>query len=65
VLAAGVAVVEVDGHETQYSAPTCIEIKAGAEHKITALQDVAWFCVHATEETNVAKIDEVLIEKEG
>jgi hypothetical protein len=29
------------------------------------LQDAVWFCIHATEETNPDKVDEVLIMKEG
>lgn len=63
VLAAGVAVVEADGVETTYTAPACINIAAGVEHKITALEDVAWFCIHATDETDADKIDRVLIEE--
>jgi len=27
------------------------------------LEDATWFCIHATEETDITKIDEVLIEK--
>ena len=65
VLASGVAVVEVDGMETTYTAPACIEIKAEAEHKITALENVIWYCIHATNETDVAKIDEVVIKGEA
>lgn len=61
ILASGVAVVEVDGVEATYIAPACIEIKAHAEHKITALENVVWYYVHATNETDVSKIDEVLI----
>ncbi len=63
ILASGVALVEVDGIETTYTAPACIEIKAAAEHKITALEDVTWFCIHATSETDVDRIDEVLIKE--
>jgi hypothetical protein len=36
-------------------------VPAGVEHKITALSDIVWFCVHGTTETE--NIDEVLIEK--
>jgi hypothetical protein len=61
ILAGGRAVVECDGVETTYRAPACIEIKACVEHRITALDDVTWYCIHATEEKDVSKIDEVLI----
>jgi quercetin dioxygenase-like cupin family protein len=64
ILAIGVAEVEIDGVKTVYTAPDCITIKAGVEHKITALEDVTWFCIHATTETDPAKVDHVLI-KEG
>ena len=65
ILASGIAVVVVDGKETVYTAPACIEIKAGHEHSITALEDVTWFCIHATDEKDVSKIDEIVIQKEG
>lgn len=63
MLAAGRAVVEVDDAETIYAAPAFIMIRAHAEHKITAMEDVTWFCVHETDETDAEKIDEVLIER--
>lgn len=63
VMASGVAVVETNGTETTYTAPACIEIKAGVEHKITALEDVMWFCIHATDETDADKVDNILIEE--
>lgn len=63
ILAAGVAEVETDDGKAIYAAPACINIAAGLNHKITALEDVTWFCIHATDETDVAKIDEVLIQE--
>lgn len=61
ILGTGKAIVICDGQEKVYTAPACIEIKAGVVHKIVALEDVTWYCIHATEEKNVNKIDEVLI----
>ena len=61
ILAKGNVIVEVDGESTAYSAPACVEISAHAKHQIVALTDVVWFCVHATEETDEEKIDQVLI----
>lgn len=43
------------------SAPACLEIKAGLVHGVKAIEDCVWFCIHATEEKDVAKVDEVLI----
>lgn len=62
ILAAGVAVVTVDGVATTYTAPACITIRAGVAHRIAALADVVWYCIHATEETDAARIDYTLIE---
>lgn len=61
ILASGIALVEVEGIEKIFYAPAVIEIKAGLIHKITALEDVFWYCIHASEETDVSKIDKVLI----
>lgn len=61
ILAAGRVLVEVDGKITDLKAPAAIEIKAGKHHRITALQASTWFCIHATDETDVDHIDEVLI----
>lgn len=63
VLAEGDVLVEVEGTFTEYSAPACIEIKAGLRHKVFARTDATWFCIHATEETDAGKIDEVLVKK--
>lgn len=65
ILAKGKAIVEVDGVCTTYEAPTCIEIKAGKTHTITALEDITWFCIHATDEKNVDTIDESYIVKDS
>ena len=61
ILAKGDVTVEVDGVRTEYKAPACINILAGLHHTITAHQDSVWFCIHATQETDANKIDEVLI----
>jgi len=47
----------------EFTAPACIEIKAGVHHMISALEDVTWFCIHATEETDPLKVDQVLIQE--
>ena len=60
ILASGEVLVEIDGIKKFYAAPSCIEVKAGIEHKITALENVVWFCIHATEETDLNQLDEVL-----
>lgn len=64
LLGSGVAVVELDGVEETHKGPCVIEIKAGRKHKITAIEDINWFCIHSTDETDPEKVDEVLI-KDG
>lgn len=47
--------------EQEYTAPTCIEIKAGVEHAIIALEDCVWFCIHSVEHADVDDLDSVKI----
>lgn len=46
-----------------YTAPSCINIVKNVNHTILALEDSVWFCIHQTEETDVDKVDQVLIKK--
>ena len=63
ILAKGRVIVKTDDYNKEYVAPACINIEANTYHQIEALEDVVWFCIHATDETNIDKIDEVLIGK--
>ena len=63
ILSKGKALVECDEEMQIYKAPSCIEIKAGKEHKITALEDLTWFCIHATDVTDADEIDHQLIKE--
>lgn len=66
ILASGKVSVTVDDTDTRvYEAPACIEIKAGKSHDVFAMTDSVWFCVHATDETDETKVDEVIIAKEA
>jgi len=61
ILASGkVAVMRGDDAEI-IEAPACIEIKAGLVHGVKALTDCVWFCIHATDEKDASKVDNVLI----
>lgn len=62
---AGNFLVEVDGEKQEYKGVGCITIAAGKVHKVTALEDSVWFCVHATNETDSAKVDDVILKREG
>jgi len=61
VLAKGFVAVEVDGETVEYEAPACINIKAGANHTISAIEDSVWFCIHATDEKNPDAVDRAVI----
>jgi quercetin dioxygenase-like cupin family protein len=63
-LAKGRALVGIGDDKSIYEAGSLIEIKAGQEHYIEAIEDIVWFCVHATSETDESKMDEVLIDGE-
>ena len=65
LLASGEVIVKTDDDEAHYVAPTVVTIKKHKHQEIHALKDAVWFCIHATEETDPSKVDEVLIMKEG
>jgi quercetin dioxygenase-like cupin family protein len=51
----------IDGDREKHIGPTALIIPAGKVHRIDAITDSVWFCVHATEETDPEKVDQVLI----
>ena len=62
ILAKGkVEVLLENGDKRTFVAPACLEIKAGVYHGVTALTDCTWFCIHATNEKDPHKVDNVLI----
>lgn len=63
ILALGKVCVDVDGEQFIYTAPACIEIIGGKLHCVTAITDAAWYCIHATDEKDESKIDEILIQR--
>ena len=63
ILAKGKVVV-VKGDDTNIiEAPACLEIVAGEHHAVKALTDCVWFCIHATDEKDPSKVDQVLIKE--
>jgi quercetin dioxygenase-like cupin family protein len=61
ILAKGKVAVMADEVVQVIEAPACIEIKAGVTHGVKAITDCVWFCIHATDEKDPAKVDDVLI----
>ena len=64
ILAKGKVVVVKEGDIQIVEAPACIDIVAGENHGVKAITDVVWYCVHATDEKDPSKVDEVLIKGE-
>jgi quercetin dioxygenase-like cupin family protein len=64
ILAKGTVYVDVDGEQTRYEAPACIEIKAGCSHVIISETDCIWYCIHATEEAEADLTNTEIIEGE-
>lgn len=62
ILARGTALVEVGGESREVSGPCCLTIAAGALHRVTSLTPVVWFCIHRSDVTDPALIDETIIE---
>lgn len=63
ILASGKVKVTIDNIVTEYTAPVVVSIEAGKVHGIYAYTDSIWFCIHATEETEVLNLDKILIEE--
>ena len=61
VLVRGTVTVTVDGVSTYHAAPAYLIIEAGKTHEVVAQTDAVWYCIHATDETDATKIDEVLV----
>ena len=61
VLASGSVELVVDGIKSVIHAPACLTIEANKHHGVKSLTDVVWYCIHATECTDMDEIDEVLI----
>ncbi|PTB28840.1 hypothetical protein C9I56_11155 [Paraburkholderia caribensis] len=63
ILASGHVLVTIDDTTTEYCGPAVVHIAAGKKHRIDALTDSVWFCVHATDVTDPQEVDRVLIKE--
>lgn len=63
VVLTGKARVIVDGITTEISAPCVFVSGAGVRKVLYIIEDMKWLTIHATDETNVAKLEELLIIK--
>ena len=46
-LGSGRALVEIEGEMRVLDGPCMLEVKAGKKHRIQALTDITWLCIHA------------------
>jgi quercetin dioxygenase-like cupin family protein len=60
IIAQGSAIVYRGDSMERYHAPACILIDKGTEHRLQAITDTTWFCIHPTDETDPLKIDAVV-----
>jgi hypothetical protein len=44
--------------------PAAVTITKGQAHKVTALTDAVWYCIHATDETEADLVDAAILAKE-
>jgi quercetin dioxygenase-like cupin family protein len=61
ILAKGVVFLTVGDSIQELHGPTEVVIVAGKVHRIDAITDSVWYCIHATEETDSQKVDATLI----
>lgn len=59
ILAQGKVKLIVNDEEFIYEAPYVLNIKKDTQHRIEALEDSVWFCIHVTQGTNVTSVEEV------
>ncbi len=64
VLVSGKAIVEVNGEPKIYDTYMVMNIEAGKRHKVVAVTDVVWLCIHATDDKNPDTVDISLMSKE-
>lgn len=54
ILASGEVIVETDEGVARYAAPAVLTIKAGLMHRVYAVKDSVWFCVHSVDAASEA-----------
>lgn len=46
-LTSGRVLLEIEGELSMLEGPCMLEIKAGKKHRIQALTDITWLCIHS------------------
>lgn len=63
VVVYGHVMVGLNGKWEKHIGGDILLIPAGTQHEVKAITDCLWLCVHATDETDPNKVDDVLIQK--
>jgi len=63
ILGSGIANVQCSASaiERQFTGPCVLVIEANEHHRVEAVTDCIWYCIHATPELDATKIDETLL----
>jgi quercetin dioxygenase-like cupin family protein len=61
-LASGRVELEIDGVSVEIEGPKILTIIADKVHRVKAITDVVWLCIHATDCTDPVGIDNTIIE---
>lgn len=64
IITKGVALVWMNGEVTRITAPYTFESDAGVQKVLYIEEDMLWSTIHVTEETDMDKLEELLIDKE-
>lgn len=64
ILAHGRVRVAVGAIIQEYIAPAMIEVRKDVVHTILALEDSVWYCIHATDATDVESLEQTVIVKD-
>ena len=60
VLCLGVVRLTAGDETREITGPAVLSMPQGVPHRVVALTDCAWLCVHATDETDPERIDPTL-----
>ena len=66
ILASGKIILDVDGVKTEHTAPAVVHIAAHKRHWIVPVEaPVKWFCIHRTDVTDPAAVDDDIVSSRG
>lgn len=63
ILASGYVRFDTPGESRLIHGPAAITVRKGVTHTLRAITDAVWFCIHPTDETDEAKVDDVILSK--